>query len=77
MNLDELDFRKSTRCSTTSCVEMAFHKSSYSADVSCVEVSHVGTVAYMRDSKSNNDGTILEFNENEWMRFIYWIGRKT
>ncbi len=68
--MNEIHWRKSTRCSTTSCVEIAFVTSSYSADVTCVAVGRTPDAVYVRDSKAGNDGTVLAFGTKSWRAFL-------
>lgn len=65
------EWRRSTRCSTTSCVEVKFVKSTYSADSgNCVEVGSTPDAVYVRDSKADNDGTVLSFPPADWRAFV-------
>lgn len=65
------DWRKSTRCSTTSCVEVKFTKPGRcDTGSSCVEVGRTTDAVYVRDSKPDNDGTVLTFGPAAWRAFV-------
>lgn len=64
-------WRRSSRCDTSACVEVAFRKSTFSADTAnCVEV---GTCTrdgvHVRDSKDPT-GPVLSFSSAAWTDFI-------
>jgi hypothetical protein len=72
-NGDGLVWRKASRCTDATCVEVAWRKSTYSGVNGCVEVvtDGEGTVQ-VRDSK-DPDGPHLQFSPEEWDAFIQGI----
>lgn len=70
-----MKFVKSSRCGSTSCVEVGvvFRKSSASGAGDCVQVSHPNEGTWLvRDSK-DPDGPVLSFNLGEWTAFLEGI----
>lgn len=68
------NWRKSTRCSTTSCVEINYVKpGKCDTGGNCVEVGATPEAVYVRDSKPGNDGTVLGFAPQAWRAFLVGI----
>jgi hypothetical protein len=64
--MTEPEFRKSSFCATSACVEVAF---------TCVEVGHDAGDVLVRDSK--NPGTQpLRFTAEEWRAFLATRGSR-
>lgn len=66
-----MNWRKTRRCESNTCVEVAFTKSTFSAEsANCVEVGacDCGQV-HIRDSKDPS-GPVLTFTRDEWAAFI-------
>jgi hypothetical protein len=66
---DGIVWRKSRDCESGACVEVAFAKSTRSSSTNCVEVGpcDCGEVR-VRDSKDPN-GPVLTFTADEWTAF--------
>jgi hypothetical protein len=62
-------WRKSTRCESHACVEVAFRRSSRCDHAHCVEVS-VSHRVLVRDSKLGDDSPILSFSPPAWSAFL-------
>lgn len=67
-----VEWLRSERCDSGSCVEVAWIKSARSGADGCIEAAvspdDVGVVL-MRDSK-DPDGPALRFTWNEWLAFV-------
>lgn len=64
-------WRKSSRCDTGTCVEVAWQKSSRCESGNCVEVARDADV-YVRDSKDPT-GPILRFDRQAWADFLHGV----
>lgn len=69
-------WRRSSRCDTNACVEVAFadaawFKSSRSdgQGAQCVEVAYAADAVGVRDSKQHGAGPVLVFTPEEWRAF--------
>lgn len=63
-----MNWKRSTYCTSGSCVEVTFTRSSYCGSSACVEVGTQSDSVYVRDSK--DPGTVLEFDRAEWDAFL-------
>ena len=64
-----VDWRRSTFCWSSNCVEVAYVRSSASlANGSCVEVGHCCGDVLVRNSR-DPDGPVLRFDPAEWAAF--------
>ena len=69
---EDLNWRRSSLCDTSACVEIAFRKSSHSQTANCVEAGVCSCQErdiLVRDSK-DPDGPVLRFTAAEWQAFI-------
>lgn len=67
-----MNWRKSSRCESSSCVEMAYVKASASSDsYNCVEVASCDcdNTVHVRDSKDKS-GPFLSFSGSAWNDFL-------
>jgi hypothetical protein len=68
-SMDGLVWRRSSRCSDGSCVEVGWRKSTYSTVNGCVEVRGQDGHVHVRDSK-DREGPVLTFTRQEWLAFL-------
>jgi hypothetical protein len=61
-------FRRSSRCASGACVEvdLEFRTASKCEASNCVEVATTADFVAVRDSKPDNDGTMLMFTPAAW-----------
>lgn len=67
--MTEPEFRKSSFCASSACVEVAFTKSSFCTLDACVEVGHDAGDVLVRDSK-HPETQPLRFTAEEWRAFL-------
>jgi hypothetical protein len=63
------EFKRSTRCESAHCVEVAFVTSSYCEMGQCVEVGRHADGALVRDSK-DPEGGVIGFGRTQWQAFL-------
>lgn len=72
-----LVWRRSTKCDSGLCVEVAWTKSSRCDWGQCVEVGRGRSTQcseiYVRDSKQHGEGPILTFGASSWRSFLAGI----
>jgi len=79
-----LNWRKSTRCETAACVEIAYQRPARCEHSACVEIAYrqaceagncvkagrsTNGTWHIRDSKTP-DGPVLTFDSDEWAAFV-------
>jgi hypothetical protein len=62
-------WRRSARCESHACVEVAFRRSSRCEHAHCVEVA-TGPAVLVRDSKLGDASPILSFPRDSWSFFV-------
>jgi hypothetical protein len=67
--VNEPTFRKSSRCASGGCVEVAYIRASACNGGACVEVGHNGDQILVRDSK-HTDSPVLTFDRPAWTAFL-------
>lgn len=68
-NCVEVAFETSSYSNGGTCVEVGYHTSSHCAGGECVEIGAAGTAILVRDSK-NQTGPVLTFTPNAWAEFM-------
>ena len=62
-------WRRSSRCDSSQCVEVAFQRSRSCDSNACVEVGHTPGEVLVRDSK-DPDGPRLHLSPSQWSAFL-------
>lgn len=65
-------WKRSSRCDTSACVEVAWDKPSHCQHGDCVKVGHSKGQVLMRDSK-DPDGPVLRLTKDQWQQFISYL----
>jgi hypothetical protein len=67
-----LVWRKASRCTDATCVQVTWWKSSYSTVNGCIEVRHDQDRILIRDSK-DPQGPVLSFTAEKWRAFTVGV----
>ena len=65
----EHEWQRSSKCSTSHCVETKWVRSTRCANGGCVEMADTEYEVLVRDSK-NPDGPVLRYTRAEWRDFV-------
>ena len=68
-----VEWLRSNRCDTGTCIEVAVNKAARCESGSCVEVGIDAGEVLIRDSKDPT-GPVLRFTQAEWHAFVDGIG---